>query len=372
MKKNHKILGVFLFVLLCIPALHHILGLKDINPLKGAYILTPLPDLSYRSWNKQDYQQKFEKYIEDNIGFRPQIVKLTNQINYSLFKELNPQGIIIGEENYLYEAPYILSKAGKDFIGSDSLNQISKNIKSLQKELNKIKTKLLVILAPDKVTFYPEYLPKKYRDRTPTDSTNFKVFSNLLIQDSINHIDFNRLFLRWKDTSKYPLFPKYGTHWSSYGWTLAADTIIKKLEGISSQKYNQISIKNIELTENLRDTDYDIGECLNLLFKLPSHSMAYPSLVFDSIYKKPKVLVLGDSYYVNIAKSTIPGGVFQTHDFLYYNERLYGDENKEINLPSDFMNYDFVIIEATTANIRMLCYGLFSNNEIKKMDTKKE
>jgi hypothetical protein len=363
MKKNHKILGIFLFVLLCIPALHQILGFKVLFPLKGAHISTPLPNFSYQSWNNQDYQQKFEKYIEDNIGFRPQIVKLTNQINYSLFKELNPQGIIIGEENYLYEAPYIISKAGKDFIGSDSLKKISKNIKSLQKELNKINTKLLVILAPDKVTFYPEYLPKKYRDRTSTDSTNFNVFSNLLIQDSIEHIDFNRLFLSWKDTAKYPLFPKYGTHWSSYGWTLAADTIVKKLEGLSLQKYNQISIKNIELTEDLRDTDYDIGECLNLLFKLPSHPMAYPNLAFDSIYKKPKVLVIGDSYYVNIAKSSIPKGVFKEHDFLFYNKRVYRDENKEINLPSDFKNYDFVIIEATTANIRMLCYGLFKSKK---------
>lgn len=358
--------------MISVPALYQILGFKVLNPLKGAYVLTPMPELNYQSWKKLEFQQAFEKYIEDHIGLRPQIIKLSNQINYTLFKELNPQGVIVGEDNYLYEVGYIAAKAGKDFIGSDSLKQIARNIKQLEKELNKSNIKLLIVLAPDKVTFFPEYLPGKYRDRPNTDSTNYEVFSNLLIMDSIAHIDFNPLFLSWKDTSRYPLFPKYGIHWSTYGWTLAADTIVKKLEALSLKKMNHFSITEIELTTKLRDTDYDIGEWLNLQFKLTGPSMAYPKLAFDSIYQKPNVLAIGDSYYVNIAKSAIPRGVFQTHDFLFYNKTVYENENKKIDLPADFKNYDFVIIEATTANIRMLCYGLFSNNEIKEIETKKK
>lgn len=370
MRKIHKILSIVLLIIISISGFYHIVGFKVLYPLKGAYKEAPLPKFSYSSWQNMKFQHKFEKYIEDHIGLRPQIIKLTNQINYSLFRELNPQGVVIGKENYLYELPYIATKAGRDYLGLDSLEKIANNIKYLEKELKKDSIELLVILAPDKVTFLPEYLPSKFVKRINADSTNYKVFSNLLIQDSISHIDFNPLFLSWKDTSSYPLFPKYGTHWSSYGWCLAADTIVKKMEKLSSKKLNSISVKNIELSRKLRDTDYDIGECLNLLFKLPCDPMAYPQLKFEKRHKKPSILVFGDSYYVNIAKSTIPKGIFNTHDFLYYNKRVYGNEEKKINLPDDFKNYDYVIIEATTANIRMLCYGLF--NTINKAEKKKE
>lgn len=365
MSRFQKILSIFILIVISIPGIYHITGLKVLNPLKGAYKTTKIPVFKFSSFRNLEFQEKFEKYIEDHIGLRPQIVKLTNQLNYSLFKELNPQGVVVGKENYLFEIPYIMTQAGKDYLGHDRLEKISSTLKWLQHELNHDSIYLLVVLAPDKVTFMPEYLPEKFQNRE-ADSTNYKIFAQLLKEHSIPHIDFNPLFLAWKDTSRYPLFPKYGTHWSSYGWYLAADTLVRKLEGMSAKKLNSILVEEIEVSTKLRDTDYDIGESLNLLQKLPGHPMAYPKLKFESKYHKPDALVIGDSYYVNIATSGIPKGIFNVHDFLYYNKRVYSNNNKEVKLPEDFKNYNFVIIEATTANIKLLKYGLFQNKEISK------
>jgi len=370
MNRFQKIVSIFILTVISIPGIYHISGLKVLNPLKGAYKEATLPSFKLSSFNNLEFQENFEKYIEDHIGLRPQIVKLTNQLNYSLFNELNPQGVIVGKENYLFEVPYLITKAGKDYLGLDSLKRIGADLKWLHQELEKENIHLLVVLAPDKVTFMPEYLPEKFQNRKEADSTNYKIFAQLLKEDSIQHIDFNPLFLSWKDTATYPLYPKYGTHWSSYGWYLAADTILKKLGALSSEKLNSILVEEIEISSKLRDTDYDIGESLNLLCKLPSDPMAYPKLKFENNYSKPDVLVIGDSYYVNIATSDIPEGVFNKHDFLYYNKRVYNNPDKKVNLPEDFKNYNFVIVEATTANIRLLNYGLFKNKEIRQQKMK--
>lgn len=88
--------------------------------------------------------------------------------------------------------------------------------------------------------------------------------------------------------------------------------------------------------------------------------MAYPKLAFDSVYQKPNILVIGDSFYKNIASSEIPKGIFQTHDFLFYNKRVYGNEEKKVKFPDDCKNYDFVIIEVTTPIIKLLPSKVFN------------
>jgi hypothetical protein len=60
--------------------------------------------------------------------------------------------------------------------------------------------------------------------------------------------------------------------------------------------------KSISVAEvrnrKLKFTDYDLGKVLNLIWGIPSDTMYYPEINFDSTYskQKPKLLAIGDSF----------------------------------------------------------------------------
>ena len=103
------------------------------------------------------------------------------------------------------------------------------------------------------------------------------------------------------------------------------DSLIHYMEGMSGKDMPDISWKDVELTDKLRKPDYDIGQGLNLLFKLPAYPMAYPRLIFekDSSLWRPSVITIADSYYWNIHGRGISQRIYSKDKFWYYFKQIY-------------------------------------------------
>ena len=178
-KKRVKIVFLLLFCLiLAVPFLFSYSKVNSKIELKGAVEINPKPALNTNSWFDGNFQTKYEKYINDNIGFRPVFVRIRNQVAFSLYKKLNAVYVIRGKENYLYEINYIKAFNGTDFIGADSINFRAKKIKELQDSLESRNKILIICLAAGKGSFYPEYFPDKYK-LPATDSTNQKFYTKI-------------------------------------------------------------------------------------------------------------------------------------------------------------------------------------------------
>ena len=288
-------------------------------PLKG--VAEDYKDVSFdkNSWWDGTYSRKKEDYISHNFGLRDYLIRLYNQLSFDLWKTSNTMDVVIGKENYLYEKGYIDAFFGVDFIGHDSIAISAYKLKMIQDTLAKLNKTLLIILAPGKGDFFPEYIPEKYFKRKMV--TNFEVYKNELEKNSVNFIDFNSWFIKNKFKATYPLFPQCGIHWSLYGSWLAADSVIKKLEAIRNIDLADAKCVFLSYPEEARFNDYDVGEGLNLLFKVPSYKMAYPFITIEENTKKirPNALVIGDSFYRLLLNTGIPDKVFNTHTYWYYN-----------------------------------------------------
>lgn len=358
MDKKFKILAFSLFFILSIPALVHILNFKTINPLSGAYTKTKKQAFNLDAWNNKTFQDNTEQVLEENIGLRPQIIRLINELNFFFFKELNPKGLIVGKQNYLYEKSYWDTHAGLDFIGSIKIKKSVNKLEEFQTILNENNTKLLFVIAPDKVSHYPEFLPPEYSNHELTDSNNYLELKKHLTNSNLNIIDFNPYFKQLKDTASFPLFPKYGTHWSMFSLNCVMDTISKKVSAILDKKLSVYKVDKLNINRTPQGTDYDIGNFLNLFHQLPGPKLAYPNYSFTNKGYQPNILSIGDSFYVNIHESEISSKLFNEHDFLYYMKRVYNNNGKLINLPNDYKNYDMIIIETSITNIYQLQYNL--------------
>jgi len=172
-----------------------------------------------------------------------------------------------------------------------------------------------------------------------------------------------------KDTSRYPLYSKTGIHWSLYGVAIAVDSLVKYMEKVAGIDMVDFGWNGVEVSSTPRDTDDDIAEGMNLLFPIKTGKLAYPNLQFNDSPEKvrPKVLVIGDSYYWNIMGSGIGSRLFGDNSFWFYNQEAHNPawpsprQVNSLNVLEELDRQDFVILLSTEANLFKFPFGFLDN-----------
>jgi hypothetical protein len=338
-----------------LPALQKELCIFHIPELNGDFVEQEIPRFNCQTFYDGSFQSAFEKYLEQHIGFHNTLVRLKNQIDYSLFKKPNAEGIVIGKNNFLFEYDYIREITGRAYVGYDFIDEKLRRLQYVQDHLkNNFNTDFVIVFIPGKASFYQEYIPDIYLNNTK-DSTNYKVYLDEIKNRGIKYINLNEYFLQIKESPDYPLFTKYGTHWSIYGMSRASHVLIDNMEQIKNKKLNDYNTDSLYFSAIPLRTDYDGGKALNLMTNLYDEIYAYPKYYFgqDSSRYKPKVLTIGDSFYWNIFNAGIPKNLFANETFWYYNNKVYPDYyispkyTLEINLKEEVERMDFVFIMVT-------------------------
>jgi len=318
----------------------------DDSKLSGSY--TPAKDISisFEKWFSGEYQVKKETYIKENIGFRSKIILIYNQISYSIFNMANNPGGVVGKNNYLYLESYIHNFTGENFVGQKRIDRVSKRLKYLQEYFDDHGVSLFTVFVPSKASFYPEYIPDRYK---AFQQTNYSAYLHSFDSLNIDYIDLNKYLISLKNDSKYPLFSKNGVHWTTYGMGIAMDSIIKKVEQVRHVDLPDFSWEEPVHMEAINYTgDYDAENLMNLYFDLPRDSMPYPKFIFrdDSTKQKPKTLVVSDSYYWRAYGSEIPHNEFSWGGFWYYfNTARWMQNNKNMRRAVKKMNFEKLLLQ---------------------------
>lgn len=361
-----QLLFVTILALLMLSSIQFLFPVIKLPELKGAIAKPEKVQFYVKEWFNGTYQKKEESYLNEMFGFRNFFVRLNNQIAFSLFNKAKANGVIIGKHNYLYEEAYIKAYYGEDFIGLDSIRHQVKQLKLIQDNLATRKKTFMLVFAAGKGSFYPEFIPDKYKkEKGPT---NYEVYIKTAKEFKLNFIDFNKYFIDHKQTSTYPLYPQYGIHWSFYGMCLAADSIVRYIEDIRHIDLPNFYWNKVAM-DAPKETDYDIADGMNILFRLKTFKMAYPVIEFepDSGKDNISVLVIADSYYWGMFGSAIISRSFASNDFWYYNQQQYtaGTSSEtavnSFNLADKIMEYDVIIILSTDANLHSLGWGFIGN-----------
>lgn len=363
-----KIFFLFACLLMLLPMAQKRWAIFELKPLKGVIIANNSRiDFSSENWFSGEFQKQYELHLNDSVGFKNLFIRIHNQIDYSLFNKANAEDLAVGKHSVLHSPNQINSHLGRDFVGERAIDSILFKVQYLQKELKKKNIDLMLVFAPGKPTFYSENYPE-WIDTSNRSISNYTYYTHRSRQLKLNHIDFNNYFLRMKDTSRYALYPRCGIHWSFYGAAIAADSILKYIEKTKNTDIPDLIWKNIEVTDEARDVDYDCGDLMNLLWKIPSPNMAYVNLGFedDPKKKKPNVLVIADSYFWNINNMGIPEHLFNGYSYWYYNSTAYskGAPDKgvsQLNLKEEIEKKDVIIIMGTEVNLYRFGYGFIEN-----------
>jgi hypothetical protein len=332
--------------------------------LDGYIIEHDKPRFEWKEWFNNSYQNQYDKYFNQKFGFRNFFVRSHNQLDYSLFNQLHANGVVVGKDDYLYEKNYIKSYMGTDYIGEKEIKAKINEIKSIYQFLKANNTDLLLIIAPGKGYFYPEYIPEDMmQERGPT---NYEGYVEELSKTNIPYIDFNHLFLEMKDTSSIILYPKTGIHWSQASIALVMDSIIRKTEYILGADLPDLSYSYNPL-EEAEKIDRDIEKGLNLFhpIKIPQMHQAIMQFESDHDKTKPKMICIADSFFWQLYGRGYTKNFFSDVQFWYYYKKIYagGLEDRtidDINIKEELSNCDVVLLLSTEANLYKFPFGFES------------
>ncbi|MEE4256953.1 MAG: hypothetical protein V2I47_07940 [Bacteroidales bacterium] len=318
---------ILILAAMLLPAAQGLFGWFPERELHGDFTPKTRPELNDSTWFSGRYQEGFEPWLEENIGFHNGLVRLHNQLDYSLFHKPHADGVIRGKDGNLFEYDYIRAWMGKDFVGEALIDLKLRRFRYLQKHLKDVfNIDLVLVLEPGKASVYEGDIPEEYV-KAESGRSNYDVVSRRASELGINLIDLNAWYKKIKDTSSYPVFPPQGTHWSEFAMWYAADSLITYIEEIRGIDLPEVVIDSIVYSNELRSTDYDQGITLNLIFELEHGPMPYPHFHFveDSSHSKPNVLAVADSYYWNIFNTRIPKHLFNNEAFWYFYKKVYPD-----------------------------------------------
>lgn len=365
--KTYSFLNVLALIAIAFP-LFVAMVKKDNKPnLVGIVMSDEKPKFSMSSWFDGSYQAEQEDYNNDHWAFKEKMVRLNNQFYYKAFNQIRVHNFVSGKENYVFSEAYIFSVFGDDLLKEEKVVSLLEKAKVVQDTLKKKGIDLMLVLAPGKGSFCKEFIEDKYVH--PVKNTNHNLFVSNSRKLGNNLLDLYQYFEQLKPGSPYPLFPKFGHHWSYYGECLAVDTIIKYIEQLHHTDLPNIHWDKIEVIDSARFRDADVVSSMNL-YSNPKQNMklAYPEVQFenDSLKNRTRVLTISDSYwygpvYMGVGQSCFAGGQF----WYYFNKVIPSPiegqkvEAWELDLKKEIESNQVIMLLYSDANL-----PAFGNNFI--------
>ncbi|EFL51550.1 conserved hypothetical protein [Solidesulfovibrio fructosivorans JJ]] len=224
-------LGVALFLcMICLPVADHIF---DLAP--NVYMMetdpNPLPEFSIGSIFKS-FNVLQRGYLEKTFGFRQMLVRLENILDIFLLRSSNQyQNVIKGRGDWLFlsqennELNVIQDYRSVKLFTPAQLTRWVKVYKDRQDWLAKRGIHYLIVVAPNKHTVYPEFLPPQYNKVSPISRTDQIV--NALAGAGVNILDLRPVMDKVKRQAL--AYYRTDTHWTTFGAFAGYVAIMKRL-----------------------------------------------------------------------------------------------------------------------------------------------
>lgn len=309
--------AAFFAVLLLQTAFH---PLKEV-PLTGAEAIATVPNLTLNAWTERTFQEGIGNKLNLGFGFRPALVRLVNQLRFSLFTDHTPH-IEVGKDGYYFESSYRASICGNDFIGTPAMEQKMDSLDAFRDALLRRGIPLVIMIAPNKWRTYSDKIEWDCEESVG----NYHHLMPLLRRKGYVVCDMVDVFCYERELdTEFPLHSKQGTHWSVYGAAVSIDYLVMAFAEAG------VALPGVihglpEVSDRLRFTDKDLHDLLNIMAPPKKERMAYPQPEFGQ-EAKPRVLVVGDSYYWNYYHLEAHEGLFAPESkFFYYNKTAVGND----------------------------------------------
>ncbi len=177
----------------------------------------------------------YEAFFNDEFGYRDYLIHLNNLVRYELFNVSGVPRVLAGREGWLFYTggtraagmPIENHRGDLAPFPVYPFRQIAQRIEETRDALAARGIDYLLVIAPDKWSIYPEYLPETYQTGGAETCVE-QLVSYLKSCSTVQVLDLRHALLANKDQA-WPVYLKGDTHWSDLGAFHAAATILDTL-----------------------------------------------------------------------------------------------------------------------------------------------
>ena len=329
-KKTHFLIQFIciltVFTAILVQGFTHVVKMK---PLSG-YVPDEQPvELSFKTYYDGSFQNYLTDHAKRNSGFREVCIRSYNQSLFSLFSKSTNDNIISGNHKEMFLKMYLDEVTGKTFKSRYESKeafevQAQRDIEKTLVLIDSLRnhgTAFLFVEAPSKTWIYPEYMPQTYQDSIMPFCVQ-DYYTQLFEQNGIPHIDFISYFKSLKGKTDYPLYTRYGTHWAESTMPFVADSVLKKIGSLIGQEMPRIICVDENLTTAYSKQDGEIESLMNLLLPIRKPALPKPIMTLsDTTLRKPNILVIADSYFIQLHESSF-ADAFDRCEYWKYNDEV--------------------------------------------------
>lgn len=213
---------------LSLPVLDLAFHVDPTTPPSENRLLAAFPQRADGLAGLKTFMAKWEIYFNDHFGCRKTLVTWNNKLKWSLFEEKNARNVLVGTGGWMFMSE---KRMVEHFRGA--LQFTEPELQAWQKLLERRRDWLaqrgipyLFVLAPDKNSIYPEYLPAWLKDlggRTKAD----QFIDYMKAHSTVEVLDLRPTLLAAKKSAI--VYLKTDTHWNQLGAFLACEQVVGTL-----------------------------------------------------------------------------------------------------------------------------------------------
>jgi len=223
--------------------------------------LAERPALDLRPGTLVTFPSRFEAYFNDHFGYRNLFIRRYNRIMKKYFAKSPVPNVLIGKNNWLF---YTFSNLIDDFVGADPFTQSEletwrSNLEHKRDWLAKHGIRYLFVVAPNKQTIYPEYLPD-YLQKDRGQSRLQQLSAYLKTHSDVSILDLSTALNEEKQ--RHRVYYLTDTHWNDRGAYTAYLAIMDRVV----QWFPEASVTQNKIieTENIPGPGGDLAGMLDM------------------------------------------------------------------------------------------------------------
>jgi hypothetical protein len=227
--KKHIPIIILFFVVLVLPIVQQCTGLFTDMQVVEKRELAGMPE--FAEVGLVGFPRAFDAYYNDNFGFRGTVISANGYGLDKLFDVSPSDRVVIGSDDWLFfnNRQSLVDFEGRIQYSEDELSAGVRGLVRNWRELQKRGITYLFVIAPDKSTIYPEFMPEHLQKKHAVANSRLDQLLGALLAE---YPDFPVLDLRgalFDAKEREMIYHKRDTHWNTRGAYVGYVEIMKWL-----------------------------------------------------------------------------------------------------------------------------------------------
>lgn len=163
------------------------------------------------------------EWFSDHYAFRNELVDANAHLRSDLLGTSSATNVIVGTDGWLYYRGSVMDYQRTSRMSDRTVANAAHNLALMSEYAQSRGGRLVVAVAPDKTTLYPEHLP--YYIQEGSGASNVERLQELLDGEGVTYVNLADILASHGGT----LYRVQDTHWTSEGAAVAADSILDAL-----------------------------------------------------------------------------------------------------------------------------------------------